>query len=1097
MKKSDCFFLLRGIFCFFLNVSFFYVQGQNGSPCYSPVTGEGKAFSPVSGGVLSGSFVNNGSNLIDGNTTNYAVFGSLAGVLNGSGVSVRDIRPGFLYPGGYAAGYVVEIPAGLLSADVLNGMVVQTWLDGTLQESYNGSGSLLSVQLLGGSSNGRIFISFKTANSKPFDEIRLVSAGVVSVLENLRIYYAMAFDPDCGIAENNTVCDDVIAGSGTSVAIGGGLIQSLNGLANAERVIDGDKSNYALYSPGLIGSSLLGSPYVAVKDESVIYPAGHKAGFVIGSNSSGLISLSLLDGAKIETYLHGIKQDEETLNNSSGIGLLSFSLLGSSANGKQKLGITTTLPFNEVRIVFPSVLDASLSALRIYYAFEESATGCSDCTTALTTAAAQPYTGELVSRDRDPGLFTVYNTTGIYGVTLGTLTNTGNVTNASLTDFAHFSVLAGLFSGGARVTVKRTGGVDYPAGTIAGFAIKSGSSLISTGLLSGITIRLYKDDAQNPVQQFTGASLASGNLLSGSGGITFVGGKSSVAFDEIEIDVNLGLVSAGLPLTYDIYYAYVQLDTDGDGVPDCLDVCASGNDNLDADGDGVPDCNDTCNESNGKSAYIDTDGDGLKNACDPDSDNDGIPDNTEGINTDTDGDGIFNYLDLDSDNDGITDLYESGVNVSSHDADHNGVLDTPNPLSTTTPKDSDGDLIPDYLDLDSDNDSITDLRENGVAGVQDADNDGVVDGTDGDRDGIRDSADTQDNVFGSPGLVSSRDTDGDGIADFRDLDTDNDGITDLKENGLPGVTDADADGVVDGPDADGDGISDSADTNDGVFGSPDLPASKDTDGDNKPDYRDLDSDNDSISDLRESGLTGYADTDNNGEVDGSDSDQDGIMDSVDTNDGVFGSPGQPSPKDTDNDSTPDYNDLDSDGDGMKDIVENGKGGLDSNADGVVDGLVDSNDDDGIADAVDIEPNGFGGLGAIPDLVPSLTVIPSSLAGSSSIPINLRIRVIEINDAPTDGSLITVRLKSGADWIVGLSPGDVVNGWTYTGLSGANHLFTSNMILVNQNSTFNVPATFYMGGTHGQYVFTVSIASGSGGEQRISNNADQETVSYNP
>ncbi|MFA9289592.1 MAG: Maf family protein, partial [Weeksellaceae bacterium] len=68
-----------------------------------------------------------------------------------------------------------------------------------------------------------------------------------------------------------------------------------------------------------------------------------------------------------------------------------------------------------------------------------------------------------------------------------------------------------------------------------------------------------------------------------------------------------------------------------------------------------------------------------------DSDNDGIPDSVEkGTGTtpiDTDNDGTPDYLDLDSDNDGIADAIEKG--------------------STATPVDSDNDGTPDYRDLDS------------------------------------------------------------------------------------------------------------------------------------------------------------------------------------------------------------------------------------------------------------------------------------------------------------------------------------------------------------------------------------------------------------
>ena len=96
--------------------------------------------------------------------------------------------------------------------------------------------------------------------------------------------------------------------------------------------------------------------------------------------------------------------------------------------------------------------------------------------------------------------------------------------------------------------------------------------------------------------------------------------------------------------------------------------------------------------------------------------------------------------------------------------------------------------------------------------------------------------------------TGSRDSDGDGVADFRDTDSDDDGISDAVEAGPRNsdgtVPDTDADGTPDhlDDDSDGDGISDL------VEGSPGVP---DTDGDGVPDFRDTDSDDDGMTDAIE------------------------------------------------------------------------------------------------------------------------------------------------------------------------------------------------------------------------------------------------------
>ena len=98
------------------------------------------------------------------------------------------------------------------------------------------------------------------------------------------------------------------------------------------------------------------------------------------------------------------------------------------------------------------------------------------------------------------------------------------------------------------------------------------------------------------------------------------------------------------------------------------------------------------------------------------------PDAITGTNTvrtsrDTDGDGILDHLDLDSDNDGIPDNVEAqptsgtpGYVAPSGTVDANG-LDIAYSGTGLTPPDKDGDGTPDFLDSDSDNDGYTDCEE--------------------------------------------------------------------------------------------------------------------------------------------------------------------------------------------------------------------------------------------------------------------------------------------------------------------------------------------------------------------------------------------------
>ncbi|MFY0631873.1 MAG: Ig-like domain-containing protein [Flavobacteriaceae bacterium] len=174
--------------------------------------------------------------------------------------------------------------------------------------------------------------------------------------------------------------------------------------------------------------------------------------------------------------------------------------------------------------------------------------------------------------------------------------------------------------------------------------------------------------------------------------------------------------------------------------------------------------------------------------------------------TDTDGDGIEDCLDLDSDNDGIPDNIEAQTTAGydAPNADDAATYTTNNGVNSAylgglTPENTDGTDNPDYLDSDSDNDGIPDIEENGdtdnmVSNI-DTDSDGLDDNFEGGNtndgydvnDEINDPATDLPNTNGT-GDVDYRealDTDGDGVTDSIDLDDDNDGILDTDEDIIP------------------------------------------------------------------------------------------------------------------------------------------------------------------------------------------------------------------------------------------------------------------------------------------------------------------------
>jgi gliding motility-associated-like protein len=192
----------------------------------------------------------------------------------------------------------------------------------------------------------------------------------------------------------------------------------------------------------------------------------------------------------------------------------------------------------------------------------------------------------------------------------------------------------------------------------------------------------------------------------------------------------------------------------------------------------------------------DFDGDGIPDLTDPDADGDGILNVNEVLagqdwkTTDSDGDGHPNWLDIDSDNDGIVDNVEAQttkgyIAPSGIDKDKNGIDDAYDPAQGGTkivPINTDltlqdPDNIPDFLDVDSDNDWVPDYIEGHDLNA-DGKPDRIISGKDSDADGLDDVYDivvkacNNGNATGSNSPL--QDFDGDGLKDWRDNNDDDD-----------------------------------------------------------------------------------------------------------------------------------------------------------------------------------------------------------------------------------------------------------------------------------------------------------------------------------
>ncbi|MEQ8908787.1 MAG: glycine-rich protein [Vicingaceae bacterium] len=260
-------------------------------------------------------------------------------------------------------------------------------------------------------------------------------------------------------------------------------------------------------------------------------------------------------------------------------------------------------------------------------------------------------------------------------------------------------------------------------------------------------------------------------------------------------------------------------DSDGDGVINACD--------LDSDNDGITDIIEAGGVDSDNDGRVDdnTDSDGDGYADTFDSDNGGAALS----NPDTDGDGINNFRDVDSDSDGITDNLEGQTTAAFQaptdtDTDGDGWddrYDSDNGGTAITLSNNEGAGEPDYLDNDSDGDGQWDYIE----GFDD----------DGDLFALNDlltRANNYETAAANPlHYVNSDDADADGVPDWGE-DDDADGVLnyldpdsgfyfDMDGDGIINLFDPDNNGVSSiTPDLDGDGEYDFRDTDDEIAGLP-------------------------------------------------------------------------------------------------------------------------------------------------------------------------------------------------------------------------------------------------------------------------------------
>lgn len=570
--------------------------------------------------VKVGSGTNGMNNLLDENLDNYAELSGLAGVgtLVDPIVRVKDRK--YYYPAGTTAGFAIQTEAGskLLSLNLLKGMSIMLYKDGTLQETIvvqEGQASVLSLNLIqiGGTSNE--VTSFLTVKStKQFDEIGIVSTGVdVDVLSAMKLKYAFVGEANDIYLTTTNLPGIKASGASTSTN---------------KYLIDDDLTNYATVTAILLD---LGATISLEWSEDNAFPKGSKIGFKF--KDANLLNLGITNTFTIK--LTGPSGSEEVRINTD---VLKLDLIGTS--GEKDVSVSAPIKFNKAELVI-SGLGVSVKARDFYYGYVQEpplvahnhnlglssdATICDNETTyqltaketvtwkvksvpagetidniaiaadgkvtgmksgvtgdyVFTATAADGCTGDItihkgVSYTIDPGCNEAISpqevlalSTEIHGLTgslisISDLENKQNIIDNSLYTYAEYTGGLSIADNIEITGIKRTDGQVWKSdatGSRVGFAVEASSTFLNADALHFFRVRLYNSKTQTWVVSdgvIDNSNIVSAGLIGSEKSFKVrysIPVPANTEFDEITLWKS-GVLTVGLS-TLRIYGAFME-----------------------------------------------------------------------------------------------------------------------------------------------------------------------------------------------------------------------------------------------------------------------------------------------------------------------------------------------------------------------------------------------------------------------------------------------------------------------------------------------------------------------------------------------------------
>ena len=470
---------------------------------------------PLSGWVNTG-------NVINSNTSDFAT----ATILVSGSVSLKVSDAANDYDAGNFAGFLVE--SGLLNTGVFDGISINTYLGGVLQETYDAIDLItLDLNLFG----DPFIVGFITSTS--YDEVEIVITNPLGVVTSFDVYYVsmeqFCAGPnlECNLqtALNNpdypTIIDYLNTGS-DGITIGN--------VGTPQDAVSASTTDYASLN-NLAGAD--GSTFITIAEQVTDYPAGTFVGFDI--ENLNILSTGLLDYITITTYRDGLQKQTK-----SGVDL--FLSANALSGGRQIVGFVSDSSVDKVKFSINQPLGINLGTTRVYnVVFETFCAGPElDCN--MPQAITSP----------DYPLLIVGERTGITGVAcaLCSVSDAGNVIDEDNTNYAQINITSGVANIGSLSVKDQL--TDYPADIFVGFRIEN-PNLVDVDALTGITVSTYLDGVLQETATNADVLVSVSSDLVLNDDQQVVGFVTGSPFDEVTISLyNVGSFDIGTTFVYEL-----------------------------------------------------------------------------------------------------------------------------------------------------------------------------------------------------------------------------------------------------------------------------------------------------------------------------------------------------------------------------------------------------------------------------------------------------------------------------------------------------------------------------------------------------------------